>query len=205
MATRTTTKARKNAKATKARRTRKPTILGLPIEGANHETPRQEIADYIDTEGMELPEPEESLLAKQEVALYEDHSTRVKGELAELRKKIVRLTELLLDPDLPKDAKGVLGQQLGEAGRREAELQAALVAMGDRSNRDHGRLAAKVKQALGVLTDRLAVVASGAELNRLVEDMIGPSRVTVEGELLPVPETEPATAGAVAGVPVNIG
>jgi hypothetical protein len=65
-------------------------------------------------------------------------------------------------------------------------------------------LAGKIQQALGMLTERLELVASGAELNRLIEDVIGPSRVTAAGELLALPETEPPTAGAVGGVPVDI-
>ena len=67
MAVKTTTKrtARKTTKGT-ARKNRKPTILGLPIEGAGHETPRTEIADYIDTEGMEMPEPTKGLSEKRQ-------------------------------------------------------------------------------------------------------------------------------------------
>jgi hypothetical protein len=57
-----------------------------------------------------------------------------------------------------------------------------------------GWLAGKIQQALGMLT----------ELNRLIEDVIGPSGVTAAGELLALPETEPPKAGAVVGIPVDI-
>ena len=45
------------------------------------------------------------------------------------------------------------------------------------------------------------VVDSPAQLNRLIQEFVGPSLVTADDRLLPVgPETQPATAGAVAGV-----
>jgi hypothetical protein len=96
--------------------------------------------------------------------------------------------------------KPIISLQLAEAGEKTKAVQASLDKLLDRANDDTERMEQKIRAKMIEARYSWEAVANPAQLNRLIQEFFGPSLVTVEGVLLPVPQMTPPTDGAVGGV-----
>ncbi len=133
-------------------------------------------------------------------------ATRIRAELAQVDKEIGSASALLVDPDVmgePLARKAVLWKAADLEGKREG-LQSSLDRLLDKSNVDTDQLAKIVRGKLLEAKERWEAVASPAQLNQLIGELVGPSLVSSDGRLLPVEKEKPAHAnddvhGVIAG------
>jgi len=127
---------------------------------------------------------------------------RLRAELAGVDGEINNFTRLLKDPAVvaePMAFKQLLRQSACLEERRET-LKLAVDKLLDKANDDTGRLADRMRRKMVEARDRWEAVCNPAQLNRLIEEFVGPSIVSMGGGLLAVPETTPPSGGPEGGV-----
>jgi hypothetical protein len=122
---------------------------------------------------------------------------RVRGQIAEIDRKIGPMTRLLADPDIDATAKKAVSRQLGELEVGRERLLALSVELAEQANQDTERLARSVRKALDEARETLATAATPTELREFIEQFVGPMVLRPDGT---VAQKQPAPAEAEAGV-----
>lgn len=127
---------------------------------------------------------------------------RLRAELSQADRELAKVSALLVDPDVmtePMAKKSILRKAADLESRRES-LLGSLDKVLDKANDDGDRLAEIVRQKLLEAKERWEAVASPAQLNQMIGELVEPSIVTADGRLLAVPTKNPAHAVNVHGV-----
>lgn len=108
---------------------------------------------------------------------------RIKGETADLDRKIGSLIVLLVDPEMDPAAKRAIGAQIGELQKRREDLHGAMGRLATEAGETTERLAGAIRQALDEARQSLAGITSAAEFNRWVSRFVGPFELRGDGTL----------------------
>lgn len=126
---------------------------------------------------------EASAMAQEALELNRDESDRLKAELAELDKTLTGMSRLLVDPDLEPMAKKSIGRQMGELEIKRDGLRETLETVAVQSVEDADALMEDCRTAFLEAKARFADLATPAELNRFVEEVVGPMVVLPDGRV----------------------
>jgi hypothetical protein len=115
-------------------------------------------------------------------------ATRLRRELADVDGLAAGVVRQIANLALPPIAITELGRQLEKIGERRAVVEQALARLLDQGQDDVDAMAARIRGEFESARDRLSSWSSGFALNALVAELIGPSLVTSQGALLPMPD-----------------
>jgi site-specific DNA recombinase len=135
-----------------------------------------------------------------------EEAQRVLAQLADLDRKVTRLTGLLMDPDIDLAAKKALSRQLGEQETERERLQKAVTEMGERADNNTERLAGAVRQAISEARESLASAATSSELREFVDRWVGPMVLRPDGSIMErTLATEDSSEASVKGLVAGAG
>ena len=123
---------------------------------------------------------------------------RVRGQMAEIDKKIGPMMRLLADPDIDATAKKAISRQLGELESERERLLALSVEVAEQASEDTDRLAKSVRRALDEARETLATAATPAELRDFIEQFVGPMVLKPDGTV--AQKNTPTSVGTEVGV-----
>lgn len=132
-------------------------------------------------------------IAKDRVVYEQRQLAQARQELRDYERKLVKLTDMLTDPDLDALAKRAISRQLSEAEAKREELQGRLVEVGGTNANRVSQFAEDVWTAVREVEGSITALANDAQYHSFVESFIGPISVHSDGRLAPV-EAETATA-----------
>ncbi len=139
--------------------------------------------------------------AEKRIASNRDEALKLRREIAELEKKNTAFLGLMIDPEVPAEAKRAISRQLGENESRREQVQEMLARLGEQANEGTQKLARAVRQAMAEAKANFAGLATPAQLNRLIGELVGPMVVRGDGTIQQkTPEMAQAPAGAEACV-----
>ncbi len=115
-------------------------------------------------------------------------AARIRAELAQVDQEIGTASALLVDPDVMSEplAKKAVLRKAADLERKREGLQASLDRLLDKSNDDTDQLARIVRGKLLEAKERWEAVASPAQLNQMIGELVGPSLVSSDRRLLPM-------------------
>jgi hypothetical protein len=90
------------------------------------------------------------------------------------------LARQIANPALPAITE--IGRQLEKVGERRSALEQNLSKLQDRGHDDADSIAARIRRDLESARDRLESFTTGAAINALVAELLGPSLVTPDGQ-----------------------
>jgi hypothetical protein len=141
-------------------------------------------------------------LATKAVDANRVDADRVREQLQEVERESARLSQLLCDPDVLAEpmAKKALLRKAAEVEAKRDELNSSLGKLAEKANGNTEALAANIRSKLLAAKKRWETVAEPSQLNRLIEDLVGPSVVTSDGRLVATSAKESPVHGDVHGV-----
>lgn len=122
---------------------------------------------------------------------HKEDVARLRRELAELDQLSSGIARLMVNPSLSPGTLAELNLQLDQIAAKRATLKTGLDRLLDNANDDLEQMARRVRTRLEQAREQWESAGSPAALNSLVAEFIGPSLVTREGKLLPVPTRNP--------------
>ena len=128
-----------------------------------------------------------------------EDADRIKAQLSDIESQQRRRGELLMDRAIPDAAKATIGRQMAEDEQQRTLLLAALDGVREQAGADLEGLAAAIRECFDDARQRLAEIATPEELNRLVEQFVGPIVVKADGSIYPKQMPPVDTRGIVQG------
>jgi site-specific DNA recombinase len=138
--------------------------------------------------------------AQKQIDSNRDDASRMRSELAASTKLTDGLAGLLLDPEMAREAKGVIKRRIADEGAKQESLQANLDRLVERANRTSERLIEMVSRVFSEARETFDAVGSPEKLHAFMERFVGPSVSHPDGRLLPMPANENGSGGSGSGL-----
>jgi DNA repair exonuclease SbcCD ATPase subunit len=123
---------------------------------------------------------------------------KVRGNMADLDRKIEPLMRLLADPNIDVMAKKAISRQIGELESERERLTALSVELAQQASEDTEQLAEAVHQALAEARENLALATTPTKLRDFIEEFVGPMVLKTDGTI--TRKETPPSEGAEGGV-----
>jgi len=142
--------------------------------------------------------------ARKMLGKTREDAQQIRGQLAELDRKVTAMTRLLIDPEIETLAKKALSRQLGELESESERLQKVLVETSKRAGDYAEQLADAIRQAMKEARECLSSAATSTELREFVDRWVGPVVLRPDGSvvqrtLATEESSEASVKGLVAG------
>jgi hypothetical protein len=135
-------------------------------------------------EDMEGVVREAASMVQEALELNRSETDRLQAEIKEVDKELTGLSRVWVDADIEQQAKKSIARQIGEPETKCDGLEEAVESVAVQSAEDMDQWMRDCRQAFYEARDRFADLATSAELNRFVEEVVGPMIVMPDGRVV---------------------